>query len=62
MTFKKHKTQKPYSDYSTETMEHRETWWATYSPWGHKRVRHNLATKPPGLFRSKVQSISVMNF
>ena len=21
-----------------------------YSPWGHKRVRHNLATKPPELF------------
>ena len=24
---------------------HRGAWWATYSPWGPKRVRHNLATK-----------------
>ena len=24
MIFKKHKTQKPYSDYSTETMEHKD--------------------------------------
>ena len=23
----------------------RGDWWATYSPWGHKRVRHNLVTK-----------------
>ena len=38
----------------------RGAWRATYSPWGRKRVRHNLATKPPELFRSKIQSISVM--
>ena len=23
----------------------RGSWWATYSPWGHKRVRHDLAIK-----------------
>ena len=25
----------------------RGAWWATHSPWGHKRVRHDLTTKQP---------------
>ena len=28
-----------------ENLMGRGTWWATYSPGGHKRVRHDLATK-----------------
>jgi len=28
-----------------ETPVDREAWQATYSPWGHRRVGHGLATK-----------------